>query len=852
MGFPEDACVKRALELARASSPNSIRERLAECVKENPKCHECFADFPFDSGFFTFCEVYAYMTTVDFLESEHLSVLFEVAINIESTTVRGYLDVLKSKLVVRYVRLCEPTLQHATCKTVCDLCESLASSELDVVHHNVADSLIIISRYFWGQTVLPLVRGIVNCRTRSALLILRKLVSSNRQLFEDIDSDFAHEIIALSFSAVIKSNSKSAVCLLKDLYRLTRFRVVISQYLLSERTVNEHGDPLNNACRLLVMAFSAEVGEFYASNPSHKQSYSLDQRIRAVSLHYDTHDSDDCIDAILSMLMDCTPRHYEQICAVLRKLVASLGTNDRSFALLLLDNRAPLRMGIALLKILREDDLDNMEGTLLEIACCNSFEACRTAALDLLLLRFSKLSSEVQDKILMEGRQNGFNIGVLTTVSVKAQCDIGPALCLVSELSELLDHKDQSVKDVVLVVELIDAICMVIKHVDLHNFDGAIEWMVRAKEVCGTASSYAFERCNVEAPESYSIDNDADDLEVRHDWKIIQHSARLFHLCGEYLGNEVVHQSLMALSYMICRLKHRGAFSSLFDPIVGLASILFSAGTVNNMQFDEYVDHTWSCLLSDSSIDGMTRRSAGIPFLFKAILHSVVEDDLPSTSSHIAERLLVICRGEYSEIVKIRASNVICELIRDRKFDELMAPFMHQFLDISFELLSSDIWGLRNVSLRLFGAVHTRCLQIHGDSEGLVDIRRLTKIFSTKLISCVQCWMRQAREEHIYPLLVFISRIRPPLGVFEDSILSFANECSAFLSRLSQPGHNFYIHQKVAEVSARFGVEVKLPDFIPGVVPANTFDFRYQDRVCVNFIHHRYVYYLWPLVMLYD
>lgn len=159
------------------------------------------------------------------------------------------------------------------------------------------------------------------------------------------------------------------------------------------------------------------------------------------------------------------------------------------------------------------------------------------------------------------------------------------------------------------------------------------------------------------------------------------------------------------LLYLLKNLMHRGVFEQVFVGFKLLATRLWKSTAPNLCHLPE----KWLQNAMDQehiSAKSITRRSAGLPFIFQALLSA--ESDNEAFLHKWVQRLLIFDENPEQSPIRIHSMNVLRGLFRDASFSAPMMPFVPHGLKMAFHGLKSRDWTERNSGLMLYGAVMRR------------------------------------------------------------------------------------------------------------------------------------------------
>ncbi|XP_070576528.1 tRNA (32-2'-O)-methyltransferase regulator THADA-like [Ptychodera flava] len=167
---------------------------------------------------------------------------------------------------------------------------------------------------------------------------------------------------------------------------------------------------------------------------------------------------------------------------------------------------------------------------------------------------------------------------------------------------------------------------------------------------------------------------------------------------------------------LLMQARHRGAFELSYNGFEQLCNQLWrNSDKVLNSLPRQWLQVLLSEISSDSENSQLcaTRRSAGIPFAFQAILNG--EPPLQSERQHfkaVMEKLLTLAKGDGvtgpTFTPQVHALNVLCALYRDSKLGEDVFPFIADGVKVAILGFDSQKWSVRNSCMMLLNALVTR------------------------------------------------------------------------------------------------------------------------------------------------
>lgn len=159
------------------------------------------------------------------------------------------------------------------------------------------------------------------------------------------------------------------------------------------------------------------------------------------------------------------------------------------------------------------------------------------------------------------------------------------------------------------------------------------------------------------------------------------------------------------LLFLLKNLMHRGVFEQVFVGFKQVSNRLWRSPSPILSGLPE----KWLQSAIDQehiSTKSITRRSAGLPFIFQALLSA--ESDNEQFLQKWVQRLLIYDESPDMSPIRIHSMNVLRGLYRDANFSSAMMPFVPHGLKMAFRGLKSSDWTERNSGLMLYGAVMRR------------------------------------------------------------------------------------------------------------------------------------------------
>ncbi|XP_077864701.1 tRNA (32-2'-O)-methyltransferase regulator THADA-like [Saccoglossus kowalevskii] len=166
---------------------------------------------------------------------------------------------------------------------------------------------------------------------------------------------------------------------------------------------------------------------------------------------------------------------------------------------------------------------------------------------------------------------------------------------------------------------------------------------------------------------------------------------------------------------ILMKARHRGAFELSYTGFEQLCHLLWRSEVkeLNSLPV-KWLQILLTEIQCTNEISQLcaTRRSAGIPFAFQAILNAecMVQKDRPNFK-HVMIQLLDLSLGQSvndDTFAQVHSLNILCALYKDSELGEDVFPFIADGVKAAILGFNSELWGVRNSSMMLFNALITR------------------------------------------------------------------------------------------------------------------------------------------------
>ncbi|XP_054927831.1 tRNA (32-2'-O)-methyltransferase regulator THADA isoform X1 [Dermacentor andersoni] len=269
-------------------------------------------------------------------------------------------------------------------------------------------------------------------------------------------------------------------------------------------------------------------------------------------------------------------------------------------------------------------------------------------------------------------------------------------------------------------------------------------------------------------------------------WNCIKNSCLLLDLVANVslrdngisypLDSRSLHDIADALVAVMTGCRHRGAIESCCESLKSLCQVLSSSTTteISDIPFD-LVRKALSSLTSRSKSSSVTRRSAGLPLLIRALLEGEARNVKRSMSWTVDYLSCVI--GECTEQCDISAStvdlpqaealHVLCAVVGSASLTAAVMMHLGRILWFCFEGLASPFWVVRNAAQQLYGVTAPRVLGLKKTREEFVGHDALSaldlfaKFPDLRVLFLNKLDGSNVNNHDLYFVLDFLSRLKP-------------------------------------------------------------------------------------------
>lgn len=247
-------------------------------------------------------------------------------------------------------------------------------------------------------------------------------------------------------------------------------------------------------------------------------------------------------------------------------------------------------------------------------------------------------------------------------------------------------------------------------------------------------------------------------------------------LLEQVLDMEITDEDILKIGEhtldQLARIRHRGAFSSVYPTFIKIASICLKRMPEQNRAWlDANID------LIQTKTQLITRRSGGLPYLITAIV-SVDRCLIPYAFEKLFEiasiPVNVAEESEKMDIAQVHAFNCIKTLFIESQLADHCAPYFYRGLELAITSFNSKIWSVRNCSIMLFTALQNR----------LFGRKKLSaRVFFSRFKGIDAILIKLLKEssddlETLFPVLTILSKLDSTPGYHElDAFLPLIRNC---------------------------------------------------------------------------
>ncbi|CAK4070362.1 unnamed protein product [Aphanomyces euteiches] len=187
------------------------------------------------------------------------------------------------------------------------------------------------------------------------------------------------------------------------------------------------------------------------------------------------------------------------------------------------------------------------------------------------------------------------------------------------------------------------------------------------------------------------------------------------------------------------------------------------------------------------------RRSAGFASSFVALLRAEPRNAAATMLPHVVSTLLRLAGdANAAERVRVHSLNILKLVGQDGVLAEDVAVYVPAMLTVAVHGFESTSWAVRNSSMMLFAATTQRAIGDKQVADGAASVGVSANDVFTRCAG-VDRFLLQHLGAQVYPLLLFLSRLRPgedsdgvlPLETFIPLVLASADDSNIFHRRMA-------------------------------------------------------------------
>lgn len=659
-------------------------------------------------------------------------------------------------------------------RKIIDICTQVSFLGIDCIYHDIAEIVCCILRSSPESYafVLTMLKG---CSSKIMAIILKSGITSRSEFIELItnDSEMQHFVFSILLPDLVNTEKKNIV----DIFIKLKLSYIVMNELDKDVFFDNRSNLKPNLTPLLkevLILNQSSLQQFSLdqqislralvndSKPKYSEVYSLEPRLQLIKndlLGPKSESSDKSILSLIFSSIGSSPKIQDEVMKML-KLIPAISASLSRDLIQLADIKSDFRLLELLLELMRMRKIPFHGKTCLNIALSSTFQHLKAKATQTCIACTTEAELFAMIPKFISCHH------VLEYLSTPEPGVLGNFLVFFSQVyPDIVEtvfegfinfyYECDIIKNSMRLVEVLGSLNQyLLMFSDDCPKERAFNYYLYSK--CKTMMLTAFKNCESECPEKADIEMESEDFDLRYEWRVIHSCADILAtLCKNNSREQNFTDSLMIFDMMI-RLKHRGAFSSLYSP---LCTIQKHSLAVTCEGRKCYIEMIRSILLSPSKNDSMTRRSGGLPLATKSIIMAHDTQRKICFDEIMNVIFKEINEKDRSDFVLVRSMNILREFIRDRCLDDYSAEVVVECLRHCFQCFDSSCWDVRNGALMLYSSIHLRMVNVNLGPSGVVDIRKLTSIFGIHLCNVFTEQLSRNNKDCTYPLLVVFEKI---------------------------------------------------------------------------------------------
>ncbi|OQR94023.1 hypothetical protein THRCLA_08269 [Thraustotheca clavata] len=264
-----------------------------------------------------------------------------------------------------------------------------------------------------------------------------------------------------------------------------------------------------------------------------------------------------------------------------------------------------------------------------------------------------------------------------------------------------------------------------------------------------------------------------------------------------------LHKSGECLLNSLFELKHGGAVATVSIAFEGVCKSLLHHSENHRAlgQWPARWSETLLHRLEHAEQHFILRRSAGFASSFVSILRAEPRNAAATMLPTVLLTLLRLSGKDNSvDRSRVHALNILKLVAQDGVLADDVAAYVPSMLRVAIDGFQSTSWAVRNSSMMLFAATTQRGIGDKQVADGASSVGVSSKDVFTRcagvdtfLVQHIQAGSEAATSTSLYPLLLFLSRLRPgddmagvlPLSTFVPFVLACAKQSNIFHRRIA-------------------------------------------------------------------
>lgn len=198
---------------------------------------------------------------------------------------------------------------------------------------------------------------------------------------------------------------------------------------------------------------------------------------------------------------------------------------------------------------------------------------------------------------------------------------------------------------------------------------------------------------------------------LAYSWRALRDSSLLLQTLIKWDPTSLAPVGTLCME-QLTQLRHRGAFSTVAQTFTLCCD---TVRTSTDEQTSSLIDKWYGAAFAEIDVQArqVTRRSAGIPAMFNAIISPTDNDTFKMAMSSLKSKAILPVpeeemRQAQRSLPQVHALNCVKDIVTNSRFRSISEQYISELIDLSADRLSSDLWAIRNCGLMLLRACMMR------------------------------------------------------------------------------------------------------------------------------------------------